>query len=83
LPINVVVNERIRILRQLVRESLYVVEPVAVADAIVLRAMLRRAVAEPSFRSERRGPQVRSFRRDRDARSFRLVGSPHVRVAHR
>ena len=69
-------------LKQLVRESLYVVDNVAVADAIVLRAMLRRTVPEPSSRSERRNSQARSFRRDRDARSFRLSHGPHVRMHH-
>jgi hypothetical protein len=75
-------QDRTRVLKQLVRESLYVVDHVAVADAIVLRAMLRRTVPEPSFRAERRHAQVRSFRRDRDARSFRLTGGPQVRLHH-
>jgi hypothetical protein len=68
------VNERIRVLRQLVTDGMYVVEDRTVADAIRVRAQLRRMVAEPQFRSDRRGPMARSFRRDRDARSFRLAG---------
>jgi hypothetical protein len=55
---------------------MYVVDERAIADAILLRARLRRAIPEPSFRSDRRGAAVRSFRRDRDARSFRLSGGP-------
>jgi hypothetical protein len=70
-------------LKQLVSESLYVVEPTVVAEAIVLRAMLRRTVAAPTFRSERSNPQARSFRRDRDARSFRLTGGGPTRAHHR
>jgi hypothetical protein len=77
------VQERIRVLKQLVRESLYVVDSIAVADAILLRAQARRTIAVTSFRSEQRGPHARSFRRDRDARSFRLVGAPHLRAPHR
>jgi hypothetical protein len=75
-------QDRVRVLKQLVRESLYVVDDTAVADAIVLRAMLRRTVPEPTFRSERRPSQVRSFRRDPGARSFRLSSGPHVRMHH-
>jgi hypothetical protein len=76
------VQERIRVLRQLVRDSLYVVDERAVADAIFARAQMKRTVAQPSFRSDQRGPGVRSFRRDRDARSFRLTGGPHLRLNH-
>jgi hypothetical protein len=76
------VQDRVRVLKQLVRDSLYVVDTDAVAQAIVLRAMLRRTVPEPPSRSEPRGHQVRSFRRDRDARSFRLSRSPHLRAQH-
>jgi hypothetical protein len=46
------VNERIRVLRQLVTDGMYVVEDRTVADAIRVRAQLRRKVAEPQFRSD-------------------------------
>jgi hypothetical protein len=69
-------------LKQLIGDSLYHVDERAVADAIVARAMLRRALPEASFRSGQRGPPARSFRRDRDARSFRLVGSHRPRMHH-
>jgi hypothetical protein len=68
------VQPRIRLLREMVRDSLYVVDERAVADAIFARALVRHAVAAPELRSERRDPPVRSFRRTRDARSFRLTG---------
>ena len=60
----------------MVRDSLYVVDEPAVADAIVARALVRHAVAAAELRSARREPPVRSFRRTRDARSFRLTGGP-------
>jgi hypothetical protein len=77
------VQDRVRVLKQLLRESLYVVDTEAVANAIVLRAMLRRAVPAPSFRPHQRPAQPRSFRRDRDARSFRLSGGTSLRAHHR
>jgi hypothetical protein len=77
------VQARVQVLRKLLRESMYVVDEREVADAILLRALLRHTVPEPSFRSEHRGRHVRSFRRDRDARSFRLSGNTHFRGAHR
>jgi hypothetical protein len=73
------VESRSRVLKQVVGESLYVVDELAVADAIMLRAKLRLVVADQSFRSATREPRPRSFRRDRDARSFRLTGSPRLR----
>jgi hypothetical protein len=76
------VSARVRIIKELVRDSLYQVEEREIADAILARATLRRVVAEPSFRSEPRGLGPRSFRRDRDARSFRLSGGPRLRRAH-
>jgi hypothetical protein len=71
------VQSRVTLLREMVRDSLYVVDDRAVADAIFARALVRRAVAAPELRTERRDPPVRSFRRTRDARSFRLT-SGHV-----
>ncbi len=62
----------------LIRDSLYVVDEAAVAEAIVMRTMARRLVPELSFRSSTRAPEVRSFRRHRGARSFRLVGAQHA-----
>jgi hypothetical protein len=61
-------------LKQLVRESLYVVDEEAVARAILLRATLRAMIPGARFPSDLRTPPVRSFRRTRDARSFRPVG---------
>jgi hypothetical protein len=66
----------------LIRDSLYIVDERAAADAILARAMLRMTVAEPTFRSENRGPQARSFRRDPSARSFRLSQGPSLRRLH-
>jgi hypothetical protein len=45
-----------------------VVDERAVADAIVARAMVRQAGAEPPFRGGQRERQIRSFRRDPEAR---------------
>jgi hypothetical protein len=70
------VQSRVTLLREMVRDSLYVMDERAVADAIFARALVRQAVAAPELRSERREPPVRSFRRTRDARSFRLTSGP-------
>jgi hypothetical protein len=65
-------NSHLRLLRQLIEDEMYVVNEVAVAEAIMARASVRASVANASFRTEVRPPQVRSFRRDDHARSFRL-----------
>jgi hypothetical protein len=63
------------VLRRLVRESHYAVDPALVAEAIVARAAARRIVPGISFRSSRRERPVRSFRPSRQARSFRRSDS--------
>jgi hypothetical protein len=66
-------SPRRNLLAQLVRDSHYVVDERAVAEAIVMRALARRVVPELAFRSsEPPQPAVRSFRCHRDVRSFRL-----------
>jgi hypothetical protein len=76
-------DSRVRVLKELVSSSLYVVDEFAVAEAVILRAKTKQMIAEQSFRSECRLMPPRSFRRDRDARSFRLAGSSRVRrVSH-
>ncbi len=50
------VQDRVRVIRELVRDSLYHVEERDIADAILARAAVRRIVADPSFRGEQRGP---------------------------
>jgi hypothetical protein len=66
------VQQRVRVLRELVRSSLYVVDEHAVARAIVARAEARDAVAGAVFHSDLRRPATRSSRRDRAARSARM-----------
>lgn len=68
-------NARVKLLRELVADGLYVVDEVAVADAVVLRASLRWAVPGGRFGRLRAAadPHVRSFRPHRGARSFRLA----------
>jgi hypothetical protein len=68
-------QQRVTVLRELVRDSLYAPDEFEVAQAIIARASVRRSVAAPSFRSEERQFPIRSFRRDRGARSFRLSTS--------
>jgi hypothetical protein len=72
---------RVKVLKQLIRESLYVIDAHPVADAIVLRMHARDTLPELSLRSDARGPQIRSFRRHDAARSFRLTGAPRLRSA--
>jgi hypothetical protein len=61
-------QRQIHLLRQLVEDSQYAVDPSTIA-----RAMARRAVMGTTFRNDIRSerPQVRSFRPSRQARSFR------------
>ena len=74
---------RVKVLKQLIRESLYVIDERRIADVIVLRLHARETLPELSLRSDDRGPQIRSFRRHDDARSFRLIGAPRLRsVSH-
>ncbi|HWE32833.1 MAG TPA: hypothetical protein VG410_05060 [Solirubrobacteraceae bacterium] len=70
-------------MRQLMGESMYVIEERAIADAILIRWSVRAALPGASFRGGSRDRLARSFRRDRDARSFRLTGGPHIRAQHR
>jgi hypothetical protein len=73
---------RIRLLKEMVADSLYVVDERALADAVLARARLRQIVAAPELRSDRRERPVRSFRRTRNARSFRLTGGAAGAAAH-
>lgn len=68
-------QRQIQILRQLVLDSQYVVDEMAVAEAIIARATARRAVWGMTFRNDIRRPQVRSFRPSSQARSFRPCNS--------
>jgi hypothetical protein len=70
------VDSRVRLLKQLVAESLYVVDEQSVADAIVARTRVRQTVAAPELRGVGRPRRLRSFRRTRSARSFRLTSHP-------
>jgi hypothetical protein len=64
-------QRQIQLLRQLLLDSQYAVDPATVAEAILVRARTRRAVIGTAFRNDLRGHQVRSFRPSRQARSFR------------
>jgi hypothetical protein len=64
-------RRHLQLLQQLIRDSQYDVDARAVADAILMRAMARSAVAGTTFRNDVRAHQVRSFRPSRKARSFR------------
>lgn len=66
-------NARTKILKELVRDSHYVVEPHAVAEAILVRAAAQRVLPDITFRGAPGPPLVRSFRPHRGARSFRLT----------
>jgi hypothetical protein len=66
-------SQRTKVLKQLVRESQYVIDPDAIAEAIIIRTLAQRVLPDVSFRSATHTPQVRSFRPHRGARSFRLT----------
>jgi hypothetical protein len=74
-------NSRVRVLKELVGEGLYVVDDAAVADALLLRAQTRHLLPDVAFRrTPGPEPEVRSFRPHRGARSFRLTRAERRRV---
>jgi len=73
---------RTRVLRQLIADSLYVVDAGLVADAILLRAQAKANLPGLSFPNDRNASSVRSFRLEHEARSFRLGGRPRSRQLH-
>ena len=65
---------RVRLLKELVSDGMYVVDDAAVADAVLLRAMTLHTLPDVTFRgSPRAAPEVRSFRPHRGVKSFRLT----------
>ncbi len=64
-------ERQIQLIRALVDEAQYAVDAEAVAEAILVRALARKAVMGTTFRNDVKAPQVRSFRPTRQARSFR------------
>ncbi len=76
-------NPRVRLLKELVGDGLYVVDDAAVADAVLLRSQTRHMLPEVTFRGTLRPePEVRSFRPHRGVRSFRLIRAER-RPVHR
>jgi hypothetical protein len=89
-------QQRLKVLRELVRDSSYTVDPDLVADAIIERARARQLLPGTRFRNEvrpadvvnamrenrRRAAAVRSFRPSRGARSFHLTAPRRPRDAH-
>lgn len=68
-------ERQIQLIRALVDEAQYAVDAEAVAEAILVRALARKAVMGTTFRNDVKAPQVRSFRPTRQARSFRPCGA--------
>lgn len=64
-------QRQIQLLRQLISDAQYAVDPAAVAEAILMRSTARRGVSGMAFRNDIRAAPVRSFRPSRQARSFR------------
>lgn len=75
-------NARTKVLKELVRESQYIVDPAAVAEAIIARSLVRQVLPDMSFRGTPSVPPARSFRPHRGGRSFRL-SRPERRPPHR
>ena len=76
-------NPRVKLLKELVHDGLYVIDEAAVADAVLLRAMTRHMLPEVTFRGTPRPvPRVRSFRPHRGAKSFKLTRAER-RPVHR
>jgi hypothetical protein len=73
---------RVKLLKELVNDELYVIDEAAVADAVMLRSMTRRVLPEVTFRgTPRPAPGVRSFRPHRGVKSFKLTRAQR-RPAH-
>jgi hypothetical protein len=66
-------NPRTKVIKHLVSESHYVIDPAAVAEAIIVRTLAQRILPDVTFRAAPRPEPVRSFRPHRGARSFRLT----------
>lgn len=76
-------NSRVKLLKELVSDGMYVVDDAAVADAVLLRAQTRHMLPDVAFRgTPRPEPEVRSFRPHRGVKSFRLTRSER-RPVHR
>ena len=76
-------NPRVKLLKDLVESELYVIDDLAVADAVLMRSMARHTLPDVAFRGTLRpAPKVRSFRPHRGAKSFRLTRGEH-RPLHR
>lgn len=76
-------NPRVKLLKELVNDKLYVIDEAAVAHAVLLRSMTRHMLPQVTFRgTPRPAPEVRSFRPHRGAKSFRLTRAQR-RPAHR
>jgi hypothetical protein len=74
---------RVKLLKELVKDELYVIDEAAVANAVLLRAMTRHMLPEVTFRgTPRPAPAVRSFRPHRGAKSFKLTRASR-RPGHR
>jgi hypothetical protein len=67
-------NPRVKLLKELVNDELYVIDEAAVANAVLLRSMTRQMLPEVTFRGTPRPVrEVRSFRPHRGAKSFKLT----------
>ncbi|HEV2998779.1 MAG TPA: hypothetical protein VGX16_06690 [Solirubrobacteraceae bacterium] len=64
-------RRQIQLIRELIEDSLYAVDEVAVAEAVLMRASARREIPGAAFRNDVRELPVRSFRPSRHAPSFR------------
>jgi hypothetical protein len=73
-------SSRVRLLRALCEDGMYVIDERAIADAILARARVRALVPDVAFAEL--GASVRSFRHDPSARSFRLARPAMRRSAH-
>lgn len=64
-------NPRVKLLKEMVSDDLYVIDDVAVADAVLRRSMMRHMLPDVTFRgTPRPEPVVLSFRHHRGATSF-------------
>jgi hypothetical protein len=76
-------NARVRVLKQLVADSMYPMDESLIAAAIVQRALARRGLADPSLLDDLRESRIRSVRVYDDARSFRPTGMSRRRPVYR
>jgi hypothetical protein len=74
--------QRVPVLRELLAESMYVVDEERIAEAILVRARARGTLPDLPLRADCDDRAARSFRLEQQARSFRLSSAARRELPH-